>query len=150
MNTAIASLGLSLFLFAQGAGRVPIAPDPKPASRGERVVAEIRQAAETVLELARAADRETRHAAIYFGLSTFADKSEAVVDALIATLADPDPNDWERALWGLGHGVPEALQRKVAAALVELHNGRSDPRTRERCARTVRQYAPELEAKLKR
>lgn len=103
-----------------------------------------------VLEYARSTDHELRHAAIYFGLSTFADKSEAVVDALIATLSDPDANNWERALWGLGQGVPDSLRGKVAAALVELHNGRSDPRTRERCARIVRQYAPELEAKLKK
>jgi hypothetical protein len=104
-----------------------------------------------VLELSSSADHEMRHAAIYFGLSTFADKSKAVVDALIAALTDPDSNNSDRALWGLGQGVPEALQRDVAAALVDLHNGRSDPRTRERCIRLVKQYGgPELEAKLKK
>jgi len=106
---------------------------------------------ERVLELARSTDHEMRHAAIYFGLSTFKNKSRAVVDALIATLADPDHNDSGRALWGLGQGVPVDLQRHVATALVDLHNSRSDPTTRSRCARIVKEYGgPELEAKLKR
>lgn len=93
-----------------------------------------------VLELARSSDWEIRHGAIYFGLSTFADKGEAVVDELIATLSDPDANNWDRALWGLGHGVPQALQPKVAAALVDLHNSRSDPQVRETCAGLVQRY----------
>jgi hypothetical protein len=102
-----------------------------------------------VLELARSDDWELRHGAIYFGLSTFEGKSEAVVDALIETLSDPDFNNWQRALWGLGHGVPPALQPKVAAALVDLHNNRSDPSVRESCRRIVAQYGgPEYENKL--
>jgi hypothetical protein len=102
-----------------------------------------------VLELSRSDDWELRHGAIYFGLSTFEGKSEAVVDALIETLSDPDFNNWQRALWGLGHGVPPALQPKVAAALVDLHNNRSDPSVRESCKRIVAQYGgPEYESKL--
>jgi len=93
-----------------------------------------------VLELSRSSDWEIRHGAIYFGLSTFADKSEVVVDELIATLSDPDANNWDRALWGLGHGVPQALQPKVAAALVDLHNSRSDPQVRETCVGLVERY----------
>jgi hypothetical protein len=104
-----------------------------------------------VLELARSSDRDVRHNAIYFGLSTFAEKSEAVVDALIETLADPDWNNSGRALWGLEHEVPVALQPKVAAALVELHNSRSDPRVREDCVRIVKRYGgPSYEARLAR
>lgn len=97
-------------------------------------------------------DAETHGDAIYFGLSTLKDKSEAVVDKLITTLSDPDwTNNGQRALWGLGHGVPEALQPKVAAALVELHNARVDPRVRDQCAALVRQYGgAEMEAKLKK
>jgi len=93
-----------------------------------------------VLELARSPDREVRHGAIYFGLSTFADKSEAVIDALIATLPEADTNNSERALWGLGHGVSERLQPKVVDALVELHNSRSNRGTRDICARIVSNY----------
>jgi len=94
-----------------------------------------------LIELARSGDRELRHDAIYFGLSTLKDKSEAVVDLLIETLADPDwTNTGGRALWGLGQGVPEHLQAKVAAALVELHNARSDPGVRRSCVRLVEQY----------
>jgi len=86
---------------------------------------------------------ETRHDAIYFGLSTLKNKNEAVIDALLAALSDPDWNNWGRALWGLGHGVPEKHQRKVAAALVEMHNSRADARVRQDCARLVRQYGGE-------
>jgi len=95
-------------------------------------------------------DAESHGDAIYFGLSTLKDKNEAVVDKLIATLSDPDwTNNGQRALWGLGHGVPEALQPKVAAALVELHNTRVDPRVRGECAKLVHHYGgAEMEAKL--
>jgi len=104
--------------------------------------------ASRLIELAD--DAEFHGDAIYFGLSTLKDKSENVVDKLIATLSDPDwTNNGQRALWGLGHGVPEALQPKVAAALVELHNTRVDPRVRDQCAKLVRQYGgAEMEAKL--
>jgi len=93
---------------------------------------------------------ETHGDAIYFGLSTLNDKNEAVVDKLIDTLSDPDwINNGQRALWGLGHGVPESLQPKVAAALVEMHNSRVDPRVRQRCAEIVRRYGgAEMDAKL--
>jgi hypothetical protein len=94
-----------------------------------------------LIELARSPDHEVRDDAIYFGLSTLQGKSEAVVDLLIEALADPDwTNKGGRALWGLGQGVPESLQSKVAAALVEFHNARSDPGIRRSCARLVEQY----------
>lgn len=104
-----------------------------------------------VLELARSPDWEVRHGAIYFGLATFEDKSEAVVDALVEVLADPDPNNWQRALWGLGHGVPAELQPRVVDALVDLHDARTDPQLRETCARLVARYGgPEAAARLER
>ncbi len=104
-----------------------------------------------LLELARGTDDEMRHSAIYFGLSTLSNKSVAVVDALVATLSSGDTENAGRALWGLGHGVPPELQHRVAAALVDLHNGRSDAPTRATCARLVKEYGgPEFEAKLKK
>lgn len=94
-------------------------------------------------------DPESHHDAIYFGLSTLKDKDEAVIDALVATLSDPDWNNWQRALWGLGHGVPEQHQLKVARVLVELHNARTDPRVRNEAAKIVRKYGgDELAAEL--
>lgn len=96
-----------------------------------------------VIELARSADHEVRHAAIYFGLSTFDEKSMAVVEELIAALTDPDHNNSGRALWGLGHGVSEGAKPHVVAALIDLHNNRSDRQTRESCLRTVRAYGGE-------
>ena len=107
--------------------------------------------AERIVQLSRSLDHDLRHEAIYFGLSTLYDKSEAVIDALIATLDDPDWNDSGRALWGLGFGVPERHQRKVAEALVDLHNARSDPKVRERCEKVVREFGhAELIRKLAR
>lgn len=106
---------------------------------GAKVTPEV---AARLIELSQ--DPQTHHDAIYYGLSTLQDKNAAVVDTLIATLADEDwINNGQRALWGLGHGVPEAQQKKVAAALVQLHNSRSDAGTRKTCADLVRRYGGE-------
>ena len=68
---------------------------------------------------------------------------------MISFLPDPDHNNSGRALWGLSHGVPEASQARVAEALVELHNARSDPETRSSCARLVELYGgPNMSAML--
>jgi hypothetical protein len=93
-------------------------------------------------------DPDSHGDAIYFGLSTLKVKNEAVVDKLIETLTDRDWNNWDRALWGLGYGVPEELQPKVAKALAEMYKARSDPRTREKCRNLVRQYAGAAAAEL--
>ncbi|MBX3431706.1 MAG: hypothetical protein KF847_00010 [Pirellulales bacterium] len=93
--------------------------------------------------IALADDPESRHDAIYFGLSTLKPKNEAVVDKLVETLADRDPNDWGRALWGLGFGLPESLQPKAAAALADMYAARSDPRTRKQCRDLIVRYAGE-------
>jgi hypothetical protein len=85
-----------------------------------------------VLEYARSTDQELRHAAIYFGLSTFAEKSEAVVDALITLRSDA--NNWERPV---GSRARVQVAGKVGGA-VKL-NGRSDPRIMN-AARLVKQY----------
>lgn len=94
-----------------------------------------------VVELAD--DPRSQHDAIYFGLSTFNPKNEAVVDKLIETLSVSDHNDWGRALWGLGFGVPEELQPKVAKALADMYVARSDPRTRQSCRDLIARYAGE-------
>ena len=77
--------------------------------------------AAAIVELAD--NEKSHHDAIYFGLSTLRVKNEAVIDKLIETLADSDWNNWDRALWGLGYGVPEELQPKVAQALAEMYEG---------------------------
>lgn len=90
-------------------------------------------------------DPKLRYDTIYFGLSTLENKSDPVLETLIKALPD---QEW-RALWGLGFGVPEKSQRKVAEALLELHNARTDPKVRKDSAQLVRQYGgEELAAKL--
>ncbi|MFN0241934.1 MAG: hypothetical protein ACKVWV_03505 [Planctomycetota bacterium] len=74
--------------------------------------------ASRVLSLSRSDSVELAHAAIYFALSTFQDKSQAVVARLVEALADPDPKIVNRAQWGLSQGVPEALWPEVADALL--------------------------------
>ncbi|MEZ6128430.1 MAG: hypothetical protein R3C59_07090 [Planctomycetaceae bacterium] len=88
-------------------------------------------------------DAESHHDAIYFALSTSPDKNKAVVDKLIETLSDPDWNNWDRALWGLGYGVRESEQQKVADAMLQMIENRSDPKTQEKCARLIQTYGSE-------
>lgn len=140
-----------LFLFGDGkiAGRseqivLELLDSPEDQVRREALrglwgAAASDRLAARIIELAD--DSESRHDAIYFGLSTFKPKNEAVVDKLIETLADADFNDWGRALWGLGFGVPEELQGKVAAALADMYAARSDPRTRQQCRDLIVRYA---------
>ena len=90
--------------------------------------------------------RETRHDAIYFGLSTLQEKSEAVVDALVDALSDPDSNNSGRALWGLGHGVSAAGRPKAADAFLALFESRGSARTRNECLRSLRTYGSEKHA----
>lgn len=85
-------------------------------------------------------DQESHHDAIYFALATGPDKNAAVVDKLIEVLSDPDWNNWDRAIWGLGYGVRESERQKVAAAMLQMYENRSDPRTREKCRKLVQQY----------
>ncbi|MCA9049697.1 MAG: conjugal transfer protein TraF, partial [Planctomycetaceae bacterium] len=94
-------------------------------------------------------DQESHHDAIYFALSTSPDKNAAVVEKLIETLSDPDWNNWDRALWGLGYGVRESEQQKVAEAMLQMIENRSDPKTRGKCEKLVQQYgSPEQIQKL--
>jgi hypothetical protein len=85
------------------------------------------------------------HDAIYFGLSTMQDKSEAVVDRLIAALSEDRENAW-RALWGLGQGISPALEPKVAAAAMKLYAARSDRQTRTNAMTLIERFGTETEA----
>ena len=93
-----------------------------------------------LIEFSASPDHELRHDAIYYGLSTFQDKSGPVVEALIEALRHPDQSDARRALWGLTHGVSESQHARAVEAALKLHAARSDPKTRERCAYIVETY----------
>jgi len=99
-----------------------------------------------LLDMSNGADLGNAHDAIYFGLSTLRDKSEAVIDRLIAALSDGDVNNSGRALWGLAQGVPTVLQPRVADTLLQLFEARSDSHTRESSLRSVREYGVERHA----
>lgn len=99
-----------------------------------------------LLDLSRSPDADAAHNAIYFGLSTLREKSEAVVDRLIDVVGDPDWNNSGRALWGLGQGVPPALQSKVADAMVRVIETRTDPQSLQYATQSLRQYGSELHA----
>ncbi|APZ92477.1 HEAT repeat domain-containing protein [Fuerstiella marisgermanici] len=85
-------------------------------------------------------NKESHHDAIYYALSTSPEKTPAAIDKLIEVLSDPDWNNWGRAIWGMGYGVPEDQQTKVAAAMLQMYELRSDPKTRGKCERLVRVY----------
>lgn len=90
--------------------------------------------------LALAKDPSERHDAIYFGLSTFASKSPAVVEALVAALTDPNHEIASRASWGLRSGVSGESRTVVADAYVRLLESRSDARTIRECLDRIAAY----------
>lgn len=105
---------------------------------------------ERMIELA-APGSPSRHDAIYFGLSTLQGKSEAVLQALFKACEDPDSNNSHRAVWGLGHGVPEENQGMVADFAIDLLEARGSASVRKDCLRMLEQYGsarhvPALEA----
>lgn len=71
------------------------------------------------VELAATAARRN---AIYFGLSTFANKNGQAVDVLVRALVEPE--NAQRALWGLGHGIADASDRTRALDAVLSLAGR--------------------------
>lgn len=93
-----------------------------------------------ILELSRSSNGEEAHDAIYFGLSTFESKSRVVVERLAEALFDGNPNDSERALWGLGHGVPAEQAGLVAKAMRDLFEARSAPDVQAEALRLVGMY----------
>jgi|GEM_PF-1092222 len=104
-----------------------------------------------LIEMATTSDRELRHDVIYFALSTLANKSKAVIQELFKAAEDPDPNNFTRAIWGLGHGVPRENQSMVADFLLKLFEARGSAQIRGDCLRTIGAYGntshvPALEA----
>ena len=78
-----------------------------------------------VIALSRSGDRSELHDAVYFSLSTQANKSPASVERLIEVLADADVvNNAGRAAWGLRQGVPEDSQSQIAEAALDLLEAR--------------------------
>ena len=57
------------------------------------------------------------HDVVYYVLSTLEGKSQAVLDLLVEVVASGDGRSMGRALWGLGHGVPEDFRPGLAAEL---------------------------------
>ncbi len=79
-----------------------------------------------VIELSRSEDPRISHDALYYALSTQANKSSDSIERLIEFLAHPDStNVAGRAAWGLGGGVPEDLEGRVAEAALEVMRSRS-------------------------
>jgi hypothetical protein len=98
-----------------------------------------------VLELSRSQSSEDRYDAMYYSLSTFTPKSEAVVERLIEYLPSTDPNIYQRVLWGLSYGVEPAQGPAVLAAARALFDARSDASIQSDCLGLVGQHAgPEL------
>ncbi len=86
-----------------------------------------------LLELAN--DPAERHDAIYFGLSTLANKNREVVQFLVGLLSDPGEVD--RALWGLGQGIAPSEHGLVADAALRLFAARIDARVQTSCLRLL-------------
>jgi len=99
--------------------------------------------AEAFIDMSRSSDHGLSHKAIYFGLSTFMEKSPATVERLIEVLADPDWNNSGRALWGLSYGVPVVSQQTVVDAMLDMYANRNTTKIRERSARIIRDYGGE-------
>jgi hypothetical protein len=96
---------------------------------------------EKILEWSESKDPEKAHDAIYFGLSTLHNKSEAVVRRLIRAMEGDDFENSGRARWGLGYGVPEEHHPLLADAFLRLLENRGDPSIGEECLRALETYA---------
>ena len=80
--------------------------------------------------------------ALYFALSTQANKSEASVNRLIEFLANRDTlNVGGRAAWGLGRGVAEAQHGLVADAALKVIASRSESYVFRQSLERLEQYA---------
>lgn len=92
-----------------------------------------------VLVIARTRS-DCRGDAIYYGLSTFQNKSKAVIEELMKCIDAGDRNAG-RAMWGLGHGIPAEYQSMVADFAVKVFDARDSKRIREECLDILRKYA---------
>ncbi len=82
------------------------------------------------------------HDAVYYALSTQANKSEATIDRLIEVLADQDSyNNGGRAAWGLQQGVSQELAPKVADAALKIVSTRASGYMQQQCWTLVKRYA---------
>jgi hypothetical protein len=95
-----------------------------------------------LLEFARAGNQ---HEVFYFALSTLENKSAAVIDHLFQAAQDSDWNVYWRAIWGLGHGIPEEHHPKVAGFLAQYFEARSDGKIRRNCLEMLGRYGGEAE-----
>jgi len=105
--------------------------DPAIRSRVARIAGnrwvwsgeENERAIQLMLKLSRDEDRDTRYGAVYHGLSTVRNKSEAVVRRLVElALADHENNLYGRIVWGLSGPMradKELLERILAEQLDE-------------------------------
>ncbi len=123
-----------LGLMQRGQGRV--ARDVVGGVWGAHVTPEIEA---EVLKMAQ--DPAQRSDAIYFGLSTWRQKSRKVCDVLLEAATDPDGNINQRAMWGLGHGVRPDDYNHVAYGVLKLMESRDSPRIQLQCLRMLRTYA---------
>ena len=103
-----------------------------------------------VLAYSRSADPQESFAAM-LALTTFEEKSAQVIARLVELLPSADPNVYQRALWGLGQGVPEEHAHLVVDAARTFLEARSDPALKVNALHLLGQYggldlAPELQA----
>ncbi|MDB6174042.1 MAG: hypothetical protein JWL59_3353 [Chthoniobacteraceae bacterium] len=109
-----------------------------------------------VIELSRTLEnaRGTGYDAMYYALSTQANKGEASVRRLIELLAHPDiTNVAGRSAWGLQQGVAREQFGLIANAMVKLLEARSEGSLRDDAMRNLARYgsaeqAPALRALL--
>jgi len=95
---------------------------------------------EEIIALSR--QKEYEHDAIYYSLSTQANKSLKTVDRLIEALAHPDSyNTGGRAAWGLQQGVSKELAPRVADAAVKVVGSRASGYMWEQCWTLLTRYA---------
>ena len=86
-----------------------------------------------------AQDPKQRHDAIYFGLSTMNPKSKPVVDELLKAVLAKKGNEG-RAEWGLGYGVPEALQPQVAETYAKRLTHLTSPYSQRKAVEMLGKY----------
>lgn len=95
---------------------------------------------EEIIALSR--QKEYEHDAIYYSLSTQANKSLKTVDRLIEALAHPDSyNTGGRAAWGLQQGVSKELAPHVADAAVKVVGSRASGYMWDQCWTLLTRYA---------
>lgn len=97
--------------------------------------------AQYVLDLSRSENGNDRYDAMYYSLSTFDPKSEAVVERLIEYLPSASSEDHGRALWGLSWGVQPEQYARVTEAARSLFEARSSAQVQVDCLGLIGSYA---------